>query len=361
MPIVKLALNAVQHKTRYFLPGEVNPLQLQDDYFTIAANQELNENVLTNDIHPEATTFAGIVKVNGSGALVEASVAGSDGGEFYFYANGSVNFYPHGDFNALVADETVVTSATYTYQVDNWQATATVFVEVTAAVIPKDALWNNVELLLQYPEGSSDLVDRTGKHTINRQGSADWTWDSTYNSAISFPTTPLSQIGIGDPGDFSFLLDAETDWTIDGWFRPAALSGKRILGMTVDSATGSGLLLVYNNPTINYSIFKQGQVLFSGNMYGMAVSNTWCHWVFALDKASKIFYWMSNGYLLSNHFNSDAVFSATNVGRLILGGRDATPASTFSGRMTAVRITKGLRWPEANYEIPYPPYPEVAP
>ncbi|MCO7233574.1 MULTISPECIES: VCBS domain-containing protein, partial [unclassified Cobetia] len=105
-----------------------------DDASTTDEDTELatadTTNVLDNDIDVDADSARVVSQVNGSGANVGQPVAGSEGGDFILNADGSWSFDPSGDFEALKAGESAVT--TLTYQVsDGLGGVSTATVSVT--------------------------------------------------------------------------------------------------------------------------------------------------------------------------------------------------------------------------------------
>ena len=105
------------------------PTAVNDDV-TTDEDTVLSGNVVTsNDTDPDGDVLT-VASVNGLPANVGQSVAGSLGGEFTLNSDGSYTFDPAGDFNALGAGETLVTTLIYEIS-DGEGGTDTATVSVT--------------------------------------------------------------------------------------------------------------------------------------------------------------------------------------------------------------------------------------
>ncbi len=113
-----------------------NPPVAQNDTFTVAENGTTNGNVFVNngngnDSDPEGNAIT-VNQVNGSTAGLGTAIAGTNGGQFTLATNGSLNFNPNGEFDALNDGESQTTSINYTITDGaNTSNTATVTVTVT--------------------------------------------------------------------------------------------------------------------------------------------------------------------------------------------------------------------------------------
>lgn len=86
---------------------------------------------LIDNLRIEADADVFITAVNGSGASVGQSVAGSNGGTFKVGVDGSYSFDPGSAFNHLAAGQTATSSVTYTVTDDGGQSTSTITVTIT--------------------------------------------------------------------------------------------------------------------------------------------------------------------------------------------------------------------------------------
>ncbi len=102
-----------------------------NDSATIASDGAASGNVLTNDTDPDNDALS-VSAVNGSGANVGSSIAGTNGGSFSIGNNGAWTFNPGTDFDSLGAGQSQTTSITYTMtDSQGGSSTATVTVTVT--------------------------------------------------------------------------------------------------------------------------------------------------------------------------------------------------------------------------------------
>ena len=102
---------------------------------------DVDGNVLANDPDPDGTLL-GVVAINGL-AEVGSATLGSAGGIFTITAQGALDFDANGDFDALLAGESALTSLTYTVRHDLgerrfFDSTATVTVVVTGYGSPDE-------------------------------------------------------------------------------------------------------------------------------------------------------------------------------------------------------------------------------
>ncbi len=123
----------------YFEVTAVNDVPVaQDDAFTVGEEGILTgRNIITNSGSADTDADGDMLTVVGVGAAsgnVGTAVAGSNGGLFTIQADGGLGFATDGDFEALAAGQTAVTSIAYTVSDGHGgMDTATVTVTVTGA------------------------------------------------------------------------------------------------------------------------------------------------------------------------------------------------------------------------------------
>lgn len=358
MPVVKIQdVNTVRKIKAVVVPYVSNPLVLGDDsYATMAGTMISSLNVLENDNIPGGLAFD-IVAVNGNPDNVGDWVAGPEGGYFRFSSDGSFSFDPSEDFNYLVDDETATTSITYTLQVEQWKATATVTVEVSAYVTPVDEMWEDVEFLYQLPQAVYTISDRTGNHSTTKIGTIGWVWNSTFPNVIAWNTATKSYLCVGTNDAFRGFCNGSFPWTFDAWIQPYNFDGMYLFSVSENSTSKNWLYARVMENKIVFTLFAT-KIVFTLNI--PITFYEWQHIAVTLDIANNRALAFLNGNLVAyGEYALNLPFVDQPVSYAYIGIDNPSYNWFYRGMIAAARLTKGARW-TSNFTPPQPPYPEVA-
>jgi VCBS repeat-containing protein len=121
--------------TTTFQTFSVNFVATGNDVIAFREPASANDGLggLIDNLRIEADADVFITAVNGQGANVGQSVAGSNGGTFKVAVDGSYSFDPGSAFNHLAAGQTATSSVSYTVTDDGGQSTSTITVTITGA------------------------------------------------------------------------------------------------------------------------------------------------------------------------------------------------------------------------------------
>ena len=180
-----------------------------DDAATLAESEaggDVDFNVSGNDANPSGLISA----VNGDAANLDTAVAGSNGGLFTVSANGNVDFDANGAFESLGANESAVTTVTYTISDPNPFAAGSQTAQTSATVGQSDQTafftFNTGEFSNDGTTGISGSISLSSvtQPIVN----VLFVMDVSGSTGFASPTFP----GVGDlngDGDADEVIDAE--------------------------------------------------------------------------------------------------------------------------------------------------------
>lgn len=151
-------------------------------------------------------------------------------------------------------------------------------------------------------------------------------------------------IEYGFNGEFNFLHDNSTDWTIDFFTYIGATSGRWLFRSYTDGDTDSGVgmyLSSFGAPTATFIVKKPGDVCFSAEVsIDGLVDYDWIHFEIGYRKAFDRILVFVNGQYLANVARLSPVSVAASK-KFYLGGQSLYQA--MYGSFGPFRITQALR------------------
>lgn len=145
-----------------------------------------------------------------------------------------------------------------------------------------DPLFGSVDLLLSMDgtNGSTTFTDSSlNRLSITPSGNAQI---STAQSKFGGASGLFD--GSGDyltpaqaTGDYDYLHDKTTDYTIEMWIRPASVTGRQGLFVTNTASAASGVLLELNNDAVRFIIYRgvSGSFTLAETATGVVSTNAW--------------------------------------------------------------------------------------
>jgi len=228
---------------------------------------------------------------------------------------------------------------------------------------PVDGDFDSVSLLLkgEGTNGSTNVLD-SSSNNLSVTANGDAQIINTVATPFS-PTVPsegvLSFDGSGDyftistTSQFAF---ATGDFTVEIWFRPAALSGQQVLIDTRPTGDPSvtDKWIVFANGT-SLSVVVAGSTFTNGTL----LLNAWNF--IALSRQTGTTRIFLNGVQLGGN-----ITDATNYGignqRPIVGADGNNPTLlNVNGYLSNIRITKGVARYTENFDVPTAPFPILSP
>jgi hypothetical protein len=221
------------------------------------------------------------------------------------------------------------------------------------AIRPAD--FQELNLLGDVYSGSGDWLDQSGK------GNDGVVNGATYNAAgyWEFDGTNGDKITVGSIGDWNFLHNGSTDWTMEYWIYVDLLSDRRTIFSTGGNSSvvgissrvmESGALGSSDGTLISVQISRGvgGNYLYWDSSPSNITNNTWYHISLVFNSSSKSLGIYLNSQLTNGSSDTGAVagtfgsgdYSQSNsYSNLEFGGDSFTGSSVdFDGRIGEVRI-----------------------
>jgi len=203
-----------------------------------------------------------------------------------------------------------------------------------------DPFWSDVDTLIHVVDGV--IVDAKGK-TVNVQGDVGIVNDATIGGSVAvFPATYTALL-IGANGDFNFLHDNSTSWTVDAYLLKTSGSFLVFNTAWVGTAPGSYGSVDYTEACM--SIANASAYLVQECDEGGLSDSTWHHVAFRFDKDAQEISTVSNGVLTAAHGVSGSYSVANHWDKFI--------TCEGTGRLGVLRVTKALR-PVLKPTFPFP-------
>ena len=222
----------------------------------------------------EGTTGLTISQVNSDPLNVGIDVAGSNGGLFRIYANGSWTFDPNSEFGALFYPETADTSVTYYTSDGVSESMATLMVTITAVASEQDPLWDNVVLCLNAAgaDNSTTIIDETGKTPSIVNGDTKIRTVLGYNSIYLDGSGDYVRFG-ADGTDFDFGSDS---FCIEAWLYLNTIAGN-LFTQRIASNT-SGISFGFHNNQVSITLGNGSSWFYAPSNFNLGVvANTLFH------------------------------------------------------------------------------------
>ena len=220
--------------------------------------------------------------------------------------------------------------------------------------VPVDPFRSQVSLLLHGngANGSTTITDSSPTpKTVTAVGNAQI---STAQS--KFGGASIAFDGVGDyltlPGGAAFGFGTES-FTVELWYRPASLTGLRVLLDT--RATGIGSIanrwIIFTNG-FSLSVVVADATYTSGTLS----LNTW-HFI-AVSRSGATTRIFLDGTQIGSNI-SDSINYGVGAARPIIGADGNSPiALNINGYIDDLRITKGVARYTSNFSVPPAPFPD---
>lgn len=209
------------------------------------------------------------------------------------------------------------------------------------------------EALFQFDgaDGSSTVTDDSASpKTMTLVGSPTpliSTTQSQFGGASLNFANAASYATLGSSGEFDFLTDTATNWTIEFWLRLDSLTGGRcILAKGSNSGTMT-CLLIFVSATGVASVSLYNGYSYGGNYAqtaaGAVAVNTWCHIAATYERASRSLRISCNGVASSSTTLSYVESWYTSNGLPLRIGRYSDNLYPITGGyIDCLRIIKGI-------------------
>lgn len=217
-----------------------------------------------------------------------------------------------------------------------------------------DALWSAVVCLMRFETGSTTWVDekyptrnitRTGTTVVNSNIAAKYGTQSLYNTgAASYLVLP----------NFNLNDIAETDFTVEFWYRPADLNHRTIFGSNTTTIAHMKLAI---NPTGSGQIYMglaNGAWVLQFDGHSLQI-NQWAH--IAICRSGEANRCFVDGVQVGNTVTDSTSWTTTSVG-LWLGYQHNATSTALNGYLDEFRITKAARY-IANFTPPTAAFPNA--
>ena len=207
-------------------------------------------NVLDNDEDPDGDDLS-VGAVNGDETLVGQPVPGSDGGLVTINPDGTVNFDPNGEFDALAPGESAETTVTYTVtDPSGAEVTETVTITVNGVNDGPEATDNAYVVSLSETAGDVDgnvITDDTGAGV-----DSDPEGDALTVVAVDGEAANVGNIVAGDNGGtFTINVDGTVDFDAGDDFDDLGLGATRDSSVTYTIEDENGAL---DTATVTFTV-----------------------------------------------------------------------------------------------------------
>lgn len=221
-----------------------------------------------------------------------------------------------------------------------------------------DGYFSNVSLLLHAngSDGSTTFTDNSSNaHTCTANGNAQIdTAQSKFGGSSALFDGTTDWISVPDHASLQF---GSGNFTVEGWIRPNALSGLRML-YSKRPAVGTGragVNLYHNGTTLvgeattdagaSWNVVISGGTLSTGSWQHVAITRSGSTWRLFLD-----------GTLLASATDSGTVHDAANP--VFIGAMPSAGSSCFNGWIDDLRVTKGVARYTAAFTPPSSEFPD---
>lgn len=245
----------------------------------------------------------------------------------------------------------------------------------TPSILPLTQV-TGTSLLLNTPNNSDAFVDSSvNNFPITNVGAATSTLSplalnavNGYNSMF-FDSASSQYLTVGTIGDFTFLHNGLTDYTVECWVYPtsvALLSGYTILGTSNYSANPGSSFQICQTASgdVQVNMYGGSAGLYAGRRTngGVISVNVWNHiaWVFSASAKQFTIYVNGVSQSLSNvtagamtafNYPATAQYSIAQIGRSPGDSLGGTATCYFPGYISNLRITK-LQVYTGNFTVP---------
>jgi hypothetical protein len=252
---------------------------------------------------------------------------------YHYSGNSPGNYY--NTFGNMADARIVVGSPVYT-------------ADFTPPTAPLTAITNTSLLLSGTNAGIIDKSQSVKTITLNGDVKSSTTQSKYLSSSMYFD-------GTGDSltiGNNQGLHIGSGDFTMEMWFRAAAVNTNQVLIMRRASATARGFVININSSVANKLGFVAGDTNTAAWEVSMTSTSdlsadTWHH--IAIVRSGNNFYLYLDGTQEASV--SSSVTIADDTSNMLIGVSDSA-SSYFSGYLSDLRITKGLARYTANFTPP---------
>jgi YD repeat-containing protein len=225
--------------------------------------------------------------------------------------------------------------------------TAYAYFADTAVIGAYDAYFENVSLLLHGngSNGQASIVDASLSHrAVVANGNAQLT-----TTQSRFGGASMLFDGSGDYASLvhDWVLEPNSDYTLEGWIRPSAVTGVRAIACKRPSVAFSGFQFLVNGGKLDLYVAGSGSVL---NLVGSTAvaPNAYQHVAFV--RSGNVFYLFLGGHLEGSGAISGNYVESSDA--LLFGRCQPNFSWDFNGAMDEIRITKGVARYTANFTPP---------
>jgi hypothetical protein len=232
----------------------------------------------------------------------------------------------------------------------------------------------NVSLLLH---GDGNLNDSSpAARTINAfNGAAASSAQSKFGgSSIFFDSTaPIDYLTVSSVaasnGDWTFLHDNTTNYTIETWIRRNSVANSGIICCTTGATADRGFYFTTSDGAVGSLDFGavrgvSGSFLAASTAGSLISANTWHHVaaVFTAGATATIKLFIDGTQRASSSTSSFAFSSSTpsnplNVGRFVTAA--AQQGASIDGYIDDLRITRGIARYQGSFTPPTAPFPDI--
>lgn len=223
--------------------------------------------------------------------------------------------------------------------------------------ISSDPIFASVDLLLSMDgtNGSTTFTDSSANGlAITPSGNAQI---STAQSQFGGASGLFD--GSGDyltpaqaTGDYDYLHDKTTDYTIEMWIRPASVTGRQGLLVTNTASASSGVLLELNDDAVRFIIFRgvSGSFTSAETATGVVAANSW-YFLSVVVTTSDVTVYVDGASEANASWTLAGSAANANLNLQIANGVGA-----YDGYIDDFRLTKAVRY-AAAHTPPTEPFP----
>ena len=314
----------------------------------------------------EGTTGLTISQVNSDPLNVGIDVAGSNGGLFRIYANGSWTFDPNSEFGALFYPETADTSVTYYASDGTGEAMATLTVTVTSAVVvDTDPYWYNVAFLSHFDGavGSKPTVDEKGASMTAYTNVAISDVQSKFSNTLKFDGTCPSYLAIARHSGFDF---GSGDFTIEMhlFLNNTPSSYYSLFSTSFSNSPWYGIRFRVESTRKLSAVVSYNGTAPSGSFETTLTVPvaSWCHVAF-VRKASTLYLFIDGQVAGTLGGITGALYYSTRepvqVGVDFSAHYTVCSRTYLNGYIDDLRVTKGIARYDDAFTVPQLPFPSI--
>jgi YD repeat-containing protein len=238
----------------------------------------------------------------------------------------------------------------------NGRITTYAYFTDTAVIGPYDTYFENVSLLLHAngSNGMASIVDASLSHrAVVANGNAQLT-----TTQSRFGGASMLFDGSGDYASLvhNSALEPNSDYTLEGWIRPSAVTGVRAIACKRPSVAFSGFQFLVNGGKLDLYVAGSGSVL---NLVGSTAVAPDAYQHVAFVRSGNVFYLFLDGHLEGSGAISGNYVESSDA--LLFGRCQPNFSWDFNGAMDEIRVTKGVARYTANFTPPGQEFAESGP